>query len=76
MLAEITSQDENDFVQSKIGHYKRKYILNSNVVITSLHIEHRFFHEQEKSSDIEQQLPYGGSNYIKTLAQKGWIYKT
>ena len=38
MLAEISDQDENDFVESKIAR-SRKYIQNSNVATTSLQFE-------------------------------------
>ena len=48
MLAEITSQDENDFVESLIP-LDCKYIQNSNVATTSPHVE-----EQDKlSSEVE-----------------------
>ena len=39
MLAEVHSQAENNFLQSMLQHGKCKYIQNSNVAKTSLHVE-------------------------------------
>ena len=43
MQAEIHSRAENNFLRSKIRRGSSKYIQNLNVLMTSLHIEVRFF---------------------------------
>ena len=53
MLAEITSQEENYFLHSLLPYYNYcKYIQNSNVTTTLVHVE-----EQDTSSN-EVEVPF------------------